>query len=89
MKPLKRWLYRVYLPLNIFILSLVSFNTNLPRETISGYFGRRKHDGKLYYLVSNLINKLLFWKEDDHCEYVRKCEELSYKVMEYDHHFSK
>jgi hypothetical protein len=86
---LKRWLYRIYLPLNILILALFSFNTNRPRETISGYFGRRRNDGTFYYAVCNFINKLPFWEEEDHCEYVRKCEELSYAVMEYDQHFSK
>lgn len=68
MDKLIQQLYAVALAVNALVTAIVFFPWVLPRETFSGFIGRKADVDKnpLARLVAPLVNRLCFW-EENHC----------------------
>lgn len=73
---LKQGLFNVYVALNMLLCSVIFFRSAQPRETISGYLGR-KHCGGT---AARWVDRLYFW-EPDHCCVVSKQEAEARKAL--------
>jgi hypothetical protein len=67
-KKLFRWVYLVYISINMLFCSILFGMWSLPRETISGFCGRMvtKYEHPLLKIVCRIIDAIYFW-EDSHC----------------------
>ena len=74
--------FRVYVALNMLLLSVLTAGACYPRETISGWCGRNRHRSAMARVFGAGIDRLHFW-EHGHCAHVARCEAEAFYHLEY------
>jgi hypothetical protein len=63
-----RWVYLIYLAINLLIVAILLGMWSLPRETISAFCGRMvtKYNHPVFKVACKVIDTIYFW-EHNHC----------------------
>ena len=75
---LKSWLFNVYVATNMLLCAILMLGASKPRETISGYIGRKNRYGFFHRLVD-----WIYSFEPDHCKVTADQEAEARKALHY------
>jgi hypothetical protein len=71
----------IYVAGNMLVCAVVMAPWALPRETISGFFGRLRIEGRLIGRIGAAIIDLFHWWEPDHCRVTARQEHEARRAL--------